>query len=704
MSDAQEDMFAQTDADDEMIVLDDHLEPDSDPYAADYPAGPSPERVRRSSAIVPPPLPQTAPSTPPPSGPEWSHLPSPPRGESEDVGRHPVTSRRVDAYHSVGLDNRSAVEEPFAGHGRGGSSESHARSRRDVRPGNVQPAADCRGYSADLPQIRHNISPRRFDALGPPPLPTPRGSASPEEIGVGDVLCGKYRVEGWLRRRRLTCSVRVRHPELGESMMLSHLPPWAASRPDIVAGFVRGARAALQIQCEHVARVTDVGRLSNGTPYVVTEHLDGTALDDVLRVRGPLPVAEAIDYIAQTVRAVAEAHARGVVHGALSPAGLVLVRRADGSPLIKVLDFGAGLSLDDLLRSNAAGPGLEVRSTCEVLRYAAPEQIRNVDNPDVRTDVWSLGAILCELLVGRPAFHAPTPAALVAAIAADRVVPPGALRSDVPPELDVVVATCLEKDPTSRYPTLSDLAQALRPHAPPETQDTIDRVIRILARSGGPTSSPAPLVLVTPRPQPPPGAAAAVPAPPRPTQHAPPPLRPGQGLLLPLAVVSVCAGAGAAAVAVAVALSIQPGSSGLHTSANAAIPEVAVPPRAASAPAIGHEVMPSPSASADAPSNRPALPAKAPPSAEPNTANASRAALALSALPDEVGSSAQREQAARWWAEYDAARETRARETAKAEREVAAVPEREAPDQKHPSDALPAAPQGRGIDLFASPK
>ncbi|MBN2196976.1 MAG: serine/threonine protein kinase [Polyangiaceae bacterium] len=350
------------------------------------------------------------------------------------------------------------------------------------------------------------VAPRRE----PPPLPrstgakgealrSRRGADSPpvlasavDGVGVGSVLCGRYRVEGVVRRGGPLLTLRVFHTELHETMLFTCVAPSALTRPEVVGGFLRSARGALQIRDEHVARITDVGRLPNGAPFMVAEHSGGTSLADVVRVRGALPVAEAVDHVMQITHAVAEAHSLDLVHGALTPSCIELVRRADGSPLIKVSGFGALPTVDELLHDDDTV--FERRTLRELLPYVAPERLRRPESADRRSDVYTIGALLYELVTGHAPFRGASPAALLAMVVADVAAPPSALRAGVPIELDGVVARCLEKEPNRRYGSVGDLALALRPLAAPETQHLADRVVRVVALPSARPSG-APLVL-----------------------------------------------------------------------------------------------------------------------------------------------------------------------------------------------------------------
>jgi serine/threonine-protein kinase len=242
-----------------------------------------------------------------------------------------------------------------------------------------------------------------------------------------------------------------------------------------VARFQREARAAVRIKSEHVARVIDVGTvdpavaplqpalgvpLAPGAPFMVMEYLEGQDLSGVLRATGPLSILDAVTYVSQAIEAIAEAHALGIVHRDLKPSNLFLTRRADGTPLVKVLDFG----ISKAASGNAMDAG--ITTTSAVLgspMYMAPEQMIASREVDGRTDVWALGVVLYQLLTGRGPFNGTTMTELCARILQEPHAPIRATRPDVPFELEGVVARCLEKDRVRRFPSVADLAEALAP-------------------------------------------------------------------------------------------------------------------------------------------------------------------------------------------------------------------------------------------------
>jgi serine/threonine-protein kinase len=275
-------------------------------------------------------------------------------------------------------------------------------------------------------------------------------------------LVGKYRVESVLGRGGMGVVLLVEHIELGQKMAIKLMTPGVIEDQQAVARFLREARSAAALQSEHVVRIFDVGTLESGSPYMVMELLRGDDLSTVLLNSGRLEIREAVDYVLQACHAIAEAHAMGIVHRDLKPSNLFLARRSDGSPLVKVLDFGISKAMD----ADAGNPfSANLTATSAVMGsplYMSPEQVRNAKQVDARADIWSLGVILHELLTGSPAFQADTLPGICAAIIADDPPLLRSLRPDAPAELEAVVARCLEKSVRSRFQTTRDLMLALR--------------------------------------------------------------------------------------------------------------------------------------------------------------------------------------------------------------------------------------------------
>jgi eukaryotic-like serine/threonine-protein kinase len=166
---------------------------------------------------------------------------------------------------------------------------------------------------------------------------------------VGEVIAQKYRVESLVGRGGMGVVVCARHVQLGQTVAIKllTLPPDEERRDEAIARFLQEAKAAARLQNDHVVKIYDVGQLDNGLPFMVMELLSGSDLGSMLDDRGPLPEAEAVDYVLQACAGVAEAHQMGIVHRDLKPSNLFVTRRSDGLPLLKVLDFGISKQLTD---------------------------------------------------------------------------------------------------------------------------------------------------------------------------------------------------------------------------------------------------------------------------------------------------------------------------------------------------------------------
>lgn len=279
----------------------------------------------------------------------------------------------------------------------------------------------------------------------------------------GDVLLGKFRIERVLGRGGMGFVVAVRHVELDELFAMKLMHAEMLSHGEAVERFVREAKAAARLKSEHVARVHDVGRLETGAPYMLMEHLVGDDLSGLLDKRGALPVREAAQYVLQACEAIAEAHGHGIVHRDLKPGNLFLTGRANGTPCVKVLDFGISKKIDPATKF---GPTLTVTGAfMGSPAFMSPEQMLNGKLVDTRSDIWALGAILYELTTGALPFHGETMTELVARVMNEPVTPPSVLRPEISPAFDEVVLTCLQKKTVRRYQSIEELMAALHPFA-----------------------------------------------------------------------------------------------------------------------------------------------------------------------------------------------------------------------------------------------
>ncbi len=292
--------------------------------------------------------------------------------------------------------------------------------------------------------------------------------SGPQIVGSvreGDLLAGKYRIEKILGAGGMGVVVAAYHLQLDQRVAIKFLLPEVLGNAEAVGRFVREARASVKIMSEHVARVIDVGTLENSAPFMVMEYLDGGDLSAWLEQRGALPIEQAVEFILQACEAIAEAHGLGIVHRDLKPANLFCIRRPDGILSVKVLDFG----ISKLTGSQLSGSGMGMTRTTSVMGsplYMSPEQLQSSRDVDTRTDIWSLGVVLYELLTKQVPFAGETLPELCIKIVNQPTPLIRNVRPDVPIGLEQVVCKCLEKDRNKRYLNVAELAVALSQYGP----------------------------------------------------------------------------------------------------------------------------------------------------------------------------------------------------------------------------------------------
>jgi len=294
---------------------------------------------------------------------------------------------------------------------------------------------------------------------------------------VGDLVAGKYRIERRIGGGSMGVVYAARHELLGKAVALKLISEEAASTSQAVHRFYNEARAAAQIESDHVARVLDVGHADDGSPFMALELLDGCDLAELLEQDGPQPVVEVVGWVLQALEAIADAHSIGIVHRDLKPANLFLAHKRDGTSTIKVLDFGIS---KNVARDEAATTLTVTSSILGSPTYMAPEQLRDAKSVDGRADIWSIGVVLYELLAGRLPFAAQNVADLFVAILERSPTSLRATRPDIPPALEGVVMRCLSRDTDARFGDAAALAEALAPFGPPGADSAVERIRRLL--------------------------------------------------------------------------------------------------------------------------------------------------------------------------------------------------------------------------------
>lgn len=296
-------------------------------------------------------------------------------------------------------------------------------------------------------------------------------------VRVGEVVADKYVVESTLGIGGMGVVVAARDRLLDRPVAIKFLLPKLVGSETAVQRFTREARAATRITSEHVVRLLEIEKLPDGTPFFVMEYLEGSDLRALLRERGVLSPSLAVDYVLQAAQAVAEGHVKGVVHRDIKPSNLFLTRRADGTPLIKVLDFGIAKTTErEQPESTALTSSDDVRLGSPA--YMPPEQLQDPRNVDTRSDIWSLGATLYELICGRPPFEGNGYLELATAILKEPPVPLSerSVPSTVPRGLEQILRKCLEKERGNRYTNAAELAAALAPFGSEDARMSAQRV------------------------------------------------------------------------------------------------------------------------------------------------------------------------------------------------------------------------------------
>jgi serine/threonine protein kinase len=296
--------------------------------------------------------------------------------------------------------------------------------------------------------LPEGVFPSKTAANAHPGLPEP-----------GETFAGKYLIVRVLGEGGMGIVYEAVHRRLDVKVAIKTLLPAVMGQPDLVARFEREGRAAARLRNRHVAHTLDVDESEEGLPYMVMEYLEGVDLDLDLQRRGRLPIEESVDYVLQACEAMDEAHGLGIIHRDLKPANF-FVCTVNGERVLKVLDFGISKTEDERGRRLT---NTEVTLGTPV--YMSPEQVRGTRDLDHRSDIWSLGVILYELLAGEPPFGGSATAAAVA-IATDPIPPLSLKRPDVPAGLEAAIERALSKEPQDRFDDVASFAAALAPFAP----------------------------------------------------------------------------------------------------------------------------------------------------------------------------------------------------------------------------------------------
>lgn len=273
---------------------------------------------------------------------------------------------------------------------------------------------------------------------------------------LGKTLAGKYRIEERLSEGGMGTVYRGTHVLMDKTVAVKVLRPSLAADEKIVARFSREARAASRISHPHALSVTDFGEAEDGVVFLVMEYLSGKTLKQIIRQEGPMPLPRAVEILRQVGGALDTAHTEGVVHRDLKSDNIMLLS-SSGPDYAKVLDFGIAKIKE---RDGDYDPGLTAPDlVIGTPQYMSPEQCSQSPDIDARCDIYSLGVILYEMLVGHVPFTGESPTAIMLKHLQQPAPSVSDERSDVPPAVARVVARAMEKRPEDRYKTVGELVE-----------------------------------------------------------------------------------------------------------------------------------------------------------------------------------------------------------------------------------------------------
>jgi serine/threonine-protein kinase len=290
-------------------------------------------------------------------------------------------------------------------------------------------------------------------------------------VTIGRLFADKYRIDGLLGNGGMGTVFAATHLQLETRVAIKLLRADMSRTETAAPRLLREARATAKIDSDNVARILDIGTVEWGGLYIVMEYLEGEDLAVLLRKQPLWSPSEAAAVLLQACEGVRAAHALGIIHRDLKPSNLFVTKDASGARRIKVLDFGVSKLVDPITGSPVVSRGGGQLTRPDSMLgspvYMSPEQLTDPRAVDVRTDIWSLGVILFEMLAGRPPFQAKDLPELCTLILHERAPLLRSLRPDLPPELEAIVDRCLKRIPAERYADVGALVKDLSPFTRP---------------------------------------------------------------------------------------------------------------------------------------------------------------------------------------------------------------------------------------------
>ncbi len=288
---------------------------------------------------------------------------------------------------------------------------------------------------------------------------------------IGREIAGRYRVEAKLGEGGMGAVYKAQQISLKRTVAVKLLRPEVAGSQMLLRRFNAEAEAVAKLSHPNTVNIYDFGQDSDGTLFIAMEYIEGKSLRDVVQQEAPLPLRRALAIAAQVASSLTDAHAHQIVHRDLKPDNVMLQGRGRQKDVVRVLDFGIAKLRDENRQSQMAMT--QAGDMLGTPQYMSPEQIRG-EHVDGRTDIYSLGGLLYEMVTGRLPFEAPTIMALLSKHLTETIVPPSQRRPDLqlPPAIDSLILHAMAKDPGARPPTMEQFGEqigALLAMFPPES-------------------------------------------------------------------------------------------------------------------------------------------------------------------------------------------------------------------------------------------